>query len=71
MYLPLTAVGVFGLAVSLVAIFRTQEVIRFRSEGTIRPESISNWRIWAWRLSGGVMAMMSLANLYLSFFTFG
>ena len=66
MYLPLTAVGSFGFAASLVVLFRTREVLRFRSEGTIRPGSISDWRIWVWRLSAGLMAVLSLTSIYLS-----
>lgn len=66
MNLFLTGIGIFGLLASLVVLFRTQEVLRFRSPGTIQPGSISDWEVWVWRLSGGLIAAMSLTSIYLS-----
>ncbi len=65
---PLALLGIVTFLLSMLMVFQTRAMLRFRATGHVVPGSISDWEVVVWRFTSAVMGILALIITYMALF---
>lgn len=58
-------IGIPAFLIGILMVVKTRALLRFRSLGNIKPESIPGWKIRVWQGIGAAVALLSIGLMSL------